>query len=159
MTGVGVNPSSRWMIVCTPLAARTSSAVRWAGPEIGALGMPVVADGLGDGENVGFGERPAERRAAMPAGAKADQLTGIIEVRLALEIFAFELGRIDQHFLWRRLACQGRDGHVRKSLSMTPDTAWRSRSRPRTGRSYDRWRTSRIRPHSISPSAPIRRRP
>ena len=106
MTGVGVNPSFRWMIVCTPLAARTSSAVRWAGPEIGALGMPVVADGLGDGENVGFGERPAERRAAMPAGAKADQLTGIIEIRLALEIFAFEPGRIDQHILGRRLAGQ-----------------------------------------------------
>ena len=31
MTGVGVTPSSRWMIVSTPLAARTSRAVRWAG--------------------------------------------------------------------------------------------------------------------------------
>jgi hypothetical protein len=43
----------------------------------------------------------------MPAGAEADQLAGIIEIRPALEIVAFELRRIDQHFLWRRLACQG----------------------------------------------------
>jgi hypothetical protein len=76
-------------------------------PEVQAEILKVVADGLGDGENVGFGERPAQRRAAMPAGAKADQLTEIIEIRLALEIFAFEPDRIDQHFLWRRLACQG----------------------------------------------------
>ena len=31
MTGVGVKPSSRWMMVSTPLAASTSSAVRCAG--------------------------------------------------------------------------------------------------------------------------------
>jgi hypothetical protein len=74
---------------------------------IGALGAPVVADGLSDGENVGFGERPAQWRAAMPAGPKADQLPGIIEIRPTLEIVAFEPGRIDQHFLWRRLTCQG----------------------------------------------------
>jgi len=73
----------------------------------GALGAPVVADGLGDGENVGFGERSAKWRAAMPAGAKADQLSGIVEIGLALVIFAFEPGWIDQHFLWRRLAGQG----------------------------------------------------
>ncbi len=33
MTGVGVTPSSRWMIVDTPFAASTSSAVRSAGPD------------------------------------------------------------------------------------------------------------------------------
>jgi hypothetical protein len=43
----------------------------------------------------------------MPTSAKADQLAGIIEIRLAREIFAFEPGRIDLHFLWRRLARQG----------------------------------------------------
>ena len=69
MTGVGVTPSSRWMMVSTPLAASTSSAVRWAGAgqrvrvlahverAVGALAAPVVADGLGDGQDVGLGER------------------------------------------------------------------------------------------------------
>ena len=65
---------------------------------------PVVADRLGDGKNVGFGERPAERRAAMPAGSKADELLRIVEIGPTLEIFALEPGRIDQHLLWRRLA-------------------------------------------------------
>ena len=41
ITGVGVKPSSRWMIVCTPLAARTSSAVRWAGPETACVSLPM----------------------------------------------------------------------------------------------------------------------
>ena len=69
MTGVGVTPSSRWMTVSTPLAASTSRAVRWAGAGEGvrvlahveravdALAAAVVADGLGDGEDVGLGER------------------------------------------------------------------------------------------------------
>ena len=74
---------------------------------VGALDAPVVADGLGDGENMGFGERPVKRRAAMPAGAKGDPLFGVVEIRPALEIFAFEPGQIDQHLLGRRLAGQG----------------------------------------------------
>ena len=60
MTGVGVTPSSRWMTVSTPLAASTSSAVRWPAGQrvrvlahveraVDALAAPVVADGLGDG--------------------------------------------------------------------------------------------------------------
>jgi len=36
--------------------------------------------------------------------AKADQLVRVIEIGAALEIFAFEPDRIDQHLLWRRLA-------------------------------------------------------
>ncbi len=52
---------------------------------------PVVADGLGDGQDVGLGERAAKRRAAMAAGAEADQLVGVAQVGLALEILAFEL--------------------------------------------------------------------
>ena len=118
MTGVGVNPSSRWMIVSHPVGRQDFERGALGRPgdrmgvlahierAIGALGAPVVADGLGDGENVGFGERPAQRRAAMPAGAKADQLAGIVEIRLALVIFAFEPGRIDQHLLGGRLAGQ-----------------------------------------------------
>ena len=41
MTGVGVTPSSRWMIVSTPLAASTSSAVRWAGPDSACVSLPM----------------------------------------------------------------------------------------------------------------------
>ena len=41
MTGVGVTPSSGWMIVSTPLAARTSSAVRWAGPDSAWVSLPM----------------------------------------------------------------------------------------------------------------------
>ena len=40
----------------------------------------------------------------MPAGAEADQLGGIVQVGPALEVFAFEPGRIDQHLLRGRLA-------------------------------------------------------
>jgi len=59
------------------------------------LGAPVVAYGLRDGENVGFGERPAEWRAAMPAGAKTDPLFGVVEIRPVLKVFAFEPGQVD----------------------------------------------------------------
>src|SRR5881296_1859473 len=33
MTGVGVTPASRWMMVSTLFAASTSRAVRWAGSD------------------------------------------------------------------------------------------------------------------------------
>ena len=35
------NPSSRWMTVCTPLAASTSSAVRCAGPDSACVSLPM----------------------------------------------------------------------------------------------------------------------
>src|SRR6516225_11303029 len=87
MTGVGVTPSSRWMMVSTPLAARTSSAVRWAGADsvrvlahvegaIRGLAPAVVADRLGDGQDVGFRLRTAPRRASVSTGPEADQLVG-----------------------------------------------------------------------------------
>ena len=37
----GVTPSSRWMTVWTPLAARTSRAVRWAGPDSAWVSLPM----------------------------------------------------------------------------------------------------------------------
>jgi hypothetical protein len=40
MTGVGVTPSSRWMTVSTAFAARTSSAVRWAGADTACVSLP-----------------------------------------------------------------------------------------------------------------------
>ena len=40
-TGVGVTPSSRWMMVSTPLAASTSSAVRCAGADTAWVSFPM----------------------------------------------------------------------------------------------------------------------
>ena len=48
---------------------------------INALAAAVVADRLRHGQNVSFGERAVERRATVPAGAKAHQLIGVTEVR------------------------------------------------------------------------------
>jgi hypothetical protein len=41
MTGVGVKPSCLWMIVSTLLAASTSNAVRWAGPDTACVSLPM----------------------------------------------------------------------------------------------------------------------
>jgi hypothetical protein len=77
---------------------------------VDALAPAVVADGLGDGQDVGFGERAAQRRAPMPAGAEAHELVGIANVRLAFVILPLEPGEVDQHLLWSRPASQGRYG-------------------------------------------------
>ena len=73
MTGVGVKPSSRWITVSTPLAASTSSAVRWAGAgqrvrvlaheerAVDALAAPIFANRLRDRQDVRLGERAAQR--------------------------------------------------------------------------------------------------
>ena len=62
---------------------------------VDALAPAVFADGLRDGQDVGLGEVPSQRRAAMAAGAEADELVGIANVRLALVILAFEPGEVD----------------------------------------------------------------
>ena len=77
---------------------------------VDALAAAVVADGLGDGQDVGLGERAAQRRASMPAGAEAHELIGIANVRLAFVILPLEPGEVDQHLLRRRPAGQGRYG-------------------------------------------------
>src|SRR5215813_6967298 len=48
----------------------------------------------------------------MPAGTEADPLFEIVDIRPALEIFAFEAGQIDQHLLGRGFAGQRRNGHA-----------------------------------------------
>jgi hypothetical protein len=63
-----------------------------------ALALAVFADGLRDGEDVRFGEGAVERRTAMSAGAEADELVRIREVRLARVVIAFELAEIDEEF-------------------------------------------------------------
>src|SRR5262249_45198462 len=72
---------------------------------------PVIADGLGDGQDVRFGEGALRRRAPVAAGAEADQLVRVLHIGPALEILAFEPGHINQHLFRCRLACKGRDRH------------------------------------------------
>ena len=76
-----------------------------------ALATPVVADGLGDGQDVGLGERAVQRRATMAAGAEADQLVRVTQVGATLEILPFKPGQVNQHLFRSRLARKGGDRH------------------------------------------------
>ena len=68
--------------------------------------MPVVADRLGDRQDVRLVERAAQGCSAVPAGPEADLLGGIVRIRPALEIVPFQPREIDQHLLRGRLAGQ-----------------------------------------------------
>ena len=52
-----------------------------------------------------------QRRAAVSAGAEADQLVGVTQVGATLEILPFEPGQIHQHVFRCGLAREGRDRH------------------------------------------------
>ena len=69
-----------------------------------AVTAPVIANRLRDGENVRLGKCAVERRAAMTAGAEADELVCIGQVRLARVILAFESREIHEHGLGRGFA-------------------------------------------------------
>ena len=85
-------------------------ALRWCGegvrvfPQvqraIGALAAAVVADGLGNGQDVGLVKRSVQRRAAVPAGTEADPLSRVIHIGLARVILLFESGQVHQDVLW-----------------------------------------------------------
>src|SRR5258708_33915271 len=60
---------------------------------VDSLVAPAVADGLRNGQNMGFSERAAQGRAAMPAGPETDHLFGIFNIGPALVNFPFEAGR------------------------------------------------------------------
>ena len=68
---------------------------------VDALRPAVVADRLGDRQNVRFRERAVQRAAAVAAGSKADQLLRIAQVRPALVVAPFQLRKIHQQFLGR----------------------------------------------------------
>ena len=70
------------------------------------VGSSIVADCLGDGENVRLGESAVEGRAAMAARAEADQLVRVRQVGFPLVIVAFELADINQQFSGCRQAGQ-----------------------------------------------------
>src|SRR5215831_21078818 len=79
-------------------------ALRWSGEgvrvfphvqrAIGALAAAVVADSLGDGQDVGFGKGAVQRRTAVPAGAEADPLGGVFHLGPARIILLFESGQV-----------------------------------------------------------------
>ena len=70
------------------------------------LRLPVLADRLGDRQDVRLIERAAQGCSAVPAGPEADLLGGIVRIRPALEIVPFQPREINQHRLWGRLAGQ-----------------------------------------------------
>ena len=66
MTGVGVTPSPRWMTVCTPLAARTSMAVRWAADKIGTDKLFLMGHSAGGGGTLTATRDDPTLKAAIP---------------------------------------------------------------------------------------------
>ena len=124
MTGVGVKPSSRLNDRLDAVGGehfeggslgRAGQGVRVLADEerpVDAFAVAVLADRLRDGEDVRLGERAVERRAAVAAGAEADELLRIVEVRLALVVIALQLGHIDQHGGGRRPACGEMNCHA-----------------------------------------------
>src|SRR5208282_1880130 len=60
---------------------------------------PVVADRLGDRQDVRFRERAIQRAAAVATGAKNDELLRIAEVRPALVVAPLQLRKIHQQLL------------------------------------------------------------
>ena len=82
--------------------------------------FPVVADRLGNREDVSLGEGPAKRRSAMPAGAEADPFGGIIGIWPTLEVFPIEKRQIDKHLPRSRFASQRRNAQC-ESLPVDAD--------------------------------------
>jgi len=95
---------------------------------VGALTPPIVADGLGDRQNVCLGEGTAQRRAAMSTCTKAYGLVRVCRVGPALVILALQLRQIDEHFLGSRLASEWRYCHVSYSFDDVRSKAAQSRA-------------------------------
>ena len=79
---------------------------------VDALPPAILADRLRHRGDVRFGERAAQRRAAVPAGPEAHELGRIIRIRRALVVGRFELTEIHQDRGRRRLARERRDGRA-----------------------------------------------
>ena len=72
----------------------------------------VVANRLGNRQDVGFRESTAKRRAPVPAGAEGDELILVAQIGSSLVIFLLELRYVDQHFRWGRFAGKWGNRHV-----------------------------------------------
>ena len=107
---------------------RTREGVRVLAHEerpVRALAPTVVADGLGDGQDVGFVEGAVQRGAAVPAGAEADPMARVPGVGLAVVVLLLQLGRVHQHVLGGGLARTRRNRHVSRPCR-TPVDALRA---------------------------------
>ena len=71
------------------------------------LRLAVIADRLGNGENVRFSESAVERRPTVSACSKRNQLVGIFEIRLAVKVFPLQSLQIHKHFPWSGFSGQG----------------------------------------------------
>jgi len=67
--------------------------------------------------DVRLGERAALRRAAVSAGAKADELVRAAQVRRALVVLAFQASHVDQERRGSRFACHGMKRHNSRDQS------------------------------------------
>ena len=92
-----------------------------SGPSIPFI-SPVVADGLGDGQDVRLGERVIERRSAMAAGAEEHALPGVGGVGPIGVIGTLERRDVDQSALGGGLTRQRMIGHHEALLSF--DVTW-----------------------------------
>ena len=69
------------------------------------------------GQDVRLGERAVERRAAMAAGAEADELIGVGQVGLALVIIALQFRHINQQVGGSGLSGKWIQSHARSKQS------------------------------------------
>ena len=82
---------------------------------IDSVRAAVIADRLGDGQNVRLGESMVERRAPVPAGAEGHALPRIARIGPVIVICPFERRDIDQDARRRQLTRQGMNRHFRSS--------------------------------------------
>ena len=75
------------------------------------LALAVVADRLGDRQDMRLVERAAKRRAPVAAGAETHSLSAICDVGLARVVLLSQLLNVDEKFLRSRFACHCMDRH------------------------------------------------
>ncbi len=85
---------------------RVFPQIEWA---VGSLLSPVVADRLGNSQDVRFGKCCMQGRTPVSTGAKADQLTGIMQVGTTREVLFLQASHVHQQLLRSRLASERRD--------------------------------------------------
>ena len=76
------------------------------------LARAVLADRLGDRQNMRFVQTRGQRTAAMAAGAEANQLRRVVDVRLTLVIGLLQCRHVDQYIDRRRLAGKWMNRHL-----------------------------------------------
>ncbi len=76
------------------------------------VGAAIVADRLGDGEDVRFGERAAQRRAAMAARAEPDPLRDVVDIRCARVVGVVQQAQVDEQAVGSGLTGARIDRHV-----------------------------------------------